>query len=171
EYLEVQEYLSDRAANRANIGDIAWLKGDIQSAEKHYLQAVQVEPNFAPSYIKLSDIYRSQKNEQKSDAILSKGLTHQPKNTSLLYQYGLVNIRLKRIDKAIKSFEQLLIIAPNNPQYHFITGLAYESVDLQKAIDHINSAYQLNPDPQYIQAYCGILQRNNQNVPKLCISQ
>ncbi|TKG17023.1 cytochrome c3 family protein [Vibrio breoganii] len=169
EYLAVQEYLSDRGANRANIGDIDWLKGDFENAEKHYQQAIKIEPNYVPGYLKLNELYRGQRNTKQSAQILSAGLKYQSKNESLLYQYGLANIRLQKIDVAIKSFETLLSVQPNNPQYHYVTGLTYESVDLTKAIEHINSAYQLDQNPQYIEAYCAILQRNQQPVPKLCL--
>ncbi|MPW35943.1 deca-heme c-type cytochrome [Vibrio sp. B1Z05] len=171
EYLEIQEYLSDRGANRSNIGDVAWLKGNLKDAEQHYLQAIIVEPNFVAPYLKLNNVYRTQNKQQQATSILAQGLKRQPNNEQLLYQYGLANIRLQKLDAAIASFEQLLTVVPNNAQYQFVTGLAYESVNLEKAIQHIGNAYQISRDVKYIEAYCAVLQRNNQALPNQCFLQ
>jgi len=56
---------------------------DEAAAIKDYYQAIQLKPNYAPAYLRLSDVYRKLGNMEEAKKILKQGLVVAPNTKSL----------------------------------------------------------------------------------------
>ncbi|MFA0252656.1 tetratricopeptide repeat protein, partial [Vibrio sp. 10N.261.45.A4] len=93
EYMEIQEFNSDRGFGRTNLGNVYRAQGDYGQAIKEYKGAIAVEPYFANSYVNLADLYRVQGKEPQVFSTLEQGIKAQPKSGALRYSAALSLLR------------------------------------------------------------------------------
>ncbi|HAS27341.1 MAG TPA: deca-heme c-type cytochrome, partial [Vibrio sp.] len=93
EYIEIQQFNSDRGFGRTNLGNVYRDLGQYQKAIEFYQGAIEIEPYFENSYVNLADLYRAQGNEAKALSTLKQGIEAQPKSSVLPYSTGLSLLR------------------------------------------------------------------------------
>ncbi|GAA6186208.1 multiheme c-type cytochrome [Aliiglaciecola sp. NS0011-25] len=111
---------------------------DIGSAEKQLKRAMDVDPYFDASYVNLADLYRAQQRPLLTYTVLQKGLINIPNSSGLNYSMGLHFVREKKLDKAIKYFEQAIKFSPDNSQYAYTYILAIDGLgDSKEALSSL----------------------------------
>jgi predicted CXXCH cytochrome family protein len=169
EYVEIQQFNSDRGSSRTNLGNVYRAQGKYDLAIAAYQQAIKIEPIFANSYVNLADLYRSQNKEEQAFATLSKGIKAQPRSGMLNYSAGLSLLRQSKPKQAVNLFEQATKVEPNNPQYWLVYGLSLEKIDLAKADVALNQAFQISANPEHLYARCDMLVKYKAPAAVACI--
>lgn len=165
EYIEIQEFNSDRGFGRTNLGNTYASMGEIDKAIQYYRDAIKIEPYFENSYVNLAEVYRRQGKESLSYQVLQEGIKAQPKSSVLPYSTGLSLLRQKKRALASTYFKQAAEQAENNGQYWYVYGLSMEGQDIFEASSALEKAYQYGRNPQHLYAHCEILARNYQPGP------
>ena len=117
----------DQPGTRLNLG---LMHNDLQQfdqAEAEYRAALKLEPHYVPAAINLADLLRNQDRDVDGEQVLRQALEFEPGNSDLLHALGLLQIRTKQLDLALKSLRSAAKAAPRNGRYALVLGVAYES--------------------------------------------
>ncbi|MGF1793013.1 deca-heme c-type cytochrome [Photobacterium profundum] len=171
DYIDIQNFNADRGFGRTNLGNIYLAQGLYEQAEKEYLGAISVEPNFANSYANLADLYRGQGRDKDTITTLQQGMKAQPNSALLPYSAGLAMFRQKNQSETIRYLQLATEIDANNPQYWYVYGLAVESNNVSEAGKSLEKAYNLSGNPQHLFALCDLQVRYKSPSASVCISQ
>jgi Flp pilus assembly protein TadD len=143
-YTLSKNYDAWQAHNR--LGAREAMRGNMESAHKHFTEAVRLRPdlgetqhNLGMSYLNRGDVkkayehYRmSEKNSMESDGIME--------NIAAAYA------RMGRFDDATRAFQHLLKRQPQNPAYLCNYGVVlYHQGKLDEAIDMFRKSLQIDP--------------------------
>jgi tetratricopeptide (TPR) repeat protein len=83
----------------------------------------------------------------RAESEFKRSLELSPQNVSVLYNLGFVYLAEKKLPQARDAFHQLLNRATNNADANFgLAAVDMEEKKFQDAIQHYQSAAQLNPD-------------------------
>lgn len=161
EYIQIQEFNTDRGFGRTNLGNVYRDLGQHDKAIEYYQGAIKIEPYFENSYANLADLYRAMGDETKAIATLRQGIKAQPKSSVLPYSAGLAALRGKDYVQARSYLKQAAEMADTNPQYWYVYGLSLEQVDVLASARALQRAYTASRNPQHLYAECEILARNS----------
>ena len=171
DYLEIQNFNSDRGFAHTNMANVFVYQGKYQEAEQAYKNSINIEPNFANAYVNLADLYRRQKKNNESIKILEKGALANPDNGNLPYSIGLAYIRVQQTNKAIEYLNKATLVEPDNAQFHYVYGLSIATNQPQQAEAAINQAYRLSGNPQHLYALCEMQIRHNSFHVNKCLDE
>ncbi len=94
------------------------------------------------------EILREAKLYQEAFDLFSEGLARLPGNVGLLYARALTAEKIERVDVTFSDLEQIIKLEPNNAQA--LNAYGYTLVDrtdrTQEGMQHIQKAYQIQPD-------------------------
>lgn len=148
------------------LGKIAWEKGDLKTAIKHFNNAISLYEYTYPAYLNLGDIYFEQDSYEEAVNIWKKMATISPNKANIIFD------RLKEAYKALKQednfkhfFSHLAEKNPNNWRCHYLLSrIAYEENDLEASTTALKRAISIKPDSLSLhQAFCRLLL--SQNLP------
>ncbi|NIW24817.1 MAG: tetratricopeptide repeat protein [Gammaproteobacteria bacterium] len=146
EYMQAQEFNSDRAEGLLNLGALMTELGRTEDAERLYLAAVAREPAFSAAYVNLADLYRNLGREPEAEATLREGLAVNPDDAGLNLALGLSLVRSARIDEALIELRAAAENAPDAPYYAYVLGVALNSSgDSTAAIDTLTTSHSRFP--------------------------
>jgi tetratricopeptide (TPR) repeat protein len=171
EYIETQEFNSDRAYARSNIAGVRAAQGDIPGAIAAYRGALDIEPGFAPGWVNLADLLRSGGDEAAAIELLRTAVTRLPDSAEINFALGLAEVRAGRTSAAVQQLGAAAQLAPENAYYRYVFGLAQESRNLPAALTNLREAYRLSGDPQYLYAECDLAIRNGDPSARDCVEQ
>ena len=144
---------------------------DYDTAVRYFEDARQLLPNSSQVPESLAYVARRKGQWDRSDAYFNEATRLDPRNVSLLTQHGLLYIVLRRFPDALRKFDQVLEITPND-----VDTLALEAAVAQAEGDLPRAAALLaplhpssaNPGALETQIYEAILERNaKQIIPRL----
>jgi tetratricopeptide (TPR) repeat protein len=95
-------------------GKIYWAQGDFTHAEADLLKAIELDPNLAPAYVLLAQLYVATNRQQQAIEKLNESI-EKNKNASALMLLAMLQDQLKHFDAARDAYEKLLTVAPNSP--------------------------------------------------------
>ena len=96
-------------------GGAALNRGDFKEALDWYNDVIKEDPDFAEGWNRRATLYFMMGEYEASIADIESTLALEPRHFGALSGLGLVNIRLERIDAAIKAFEAALEVNPHMP--------------------------------------------------------
>ncbi len=99
---------------------------------------MKLEPHYVPAAINLADLLRNQDRDVDGERVLRETLEFEPGNPDLLHSLGLLQIRTKQLDLALKSLRAAARAAPRNGRYALVLGVAYES---DEQMENARAAY------------------------------
>lgn len=143
-------------AARINLGALLVARGKYQAAQKLYLEAIEIRPNYAEAYACMGQVLAMQKKYgQAFDPYLLKATELSPTDPVTYLNMGAIYNEIKRHDYAVKAFRRGVQIDPHNPRLQM--GLAETYLYLrqpQKALEHFAQAKDsfVNPESFYISA-------------------
>lgn len=123
-YISAQSSNLDRPESRYNLGLFYAERGDPKSAEAQYRAALILQPDFAPAYANLAELYRQAGNTDQVEATLQTGLSAIPGNAELLHALGLQRVRQHRMPEAVELLGKAVLAAPSNSRYAFVHAVA-----------------------------------------------
>jgi len=147
EYRESLDYNADSPAGQLSIGILETRLGYSILAENAYLRALEIEPNFVPALINLSDFYRSTGRDPESRELLLKALQVAPDSATANHAYGLFLVRSGQQKQALEYFETAIKQEDANPRHIYVYAVALDSLGQTEAsIKVIDAAGNIWPN-------------------------
>lgn len=135
EYIASQQANAERPESHLNLGLFYSDRGDAARAAAEYHAALRVQPDFAPAWVNLADLYRALGREADVERVLQEGLKQLPRDGDLLHALGLLRVRQGNLNEALHLLGQAVDASPDNPRYAYVYGVAlHDSGSPQKAI-------------------------------------
>jgi tetratricopeptide (TPR) repeat protein len=154
EYAAIQRFNADRPEAHASLGSLHAERGQRAEAEAAYRQALALDPRFVPAAVNLADLYRMAGDEPRAEATLRAALKRDAGNASLHHALGLALVRQKRLGDAVAELRQAARLAPDQPRYAYVAGVAlYSSGKKSEGIQALADAHRRFPgDVDLLQA-------------------
>lgn len=96
-----------------NLGSLLQLLGDLEGAEKNYLTALEIEPNFALGYYNLGRIYKQKGLFTDAIEAYQKAIKLKP-NYAFTYQnLAVVLLKIGQLPESIAAFQQAIDLHQN----------------------------------------------------------
>lgn len=153
EFVETQRYNADRPEARNNLGTFYGNQGDAAKAEEEIKTAIRLDPLFVPAYVNLADLYRAASRDLDGERILREALKLIPESAILHHALGLVLVRLKRTDEALRELGRAAALEPENSRFAYVYAVALHSAGrADAAIAKLQKALQAHPNDRDILA-------------------
>jgi predicted CXXCH cytochrome family protein len=142
EYQQIHEAMADRPESLMTLANFYRDRGEMESAEATYREAIRRHPSFGPAYVNLADLYRLQRQDDKGEEILRAALRTAPEQAETLHAYGLLLIRHQRYAEAAKRLGHAAELRPDIPRYAYIYALALQKIgDTENALAVLRAAH------------------------------
>jgi predicted Zn-dependent protease len=105
------------------------LTGDTQSAQNHFRQLLDKNPQAPYAHHGLALIYAQTQDYEKAVEQFQKALELQPANPAFLTDYGEVLFRRKNMSKAVNPLSQAVVLRPADARANYLLGRTYEELD------------------------------------------
>jgi tetratricopeptide (TPR) repeat protein len=96
-------------------------------ARREYQQAIDVDPNYMPTYHALGQLYTTIGDHSNAVSAYRKGLDKRPKEAPLWFDLGMCHARAKEWDRAIDALKRAAELDPENRQYQKTLGYCLAS--------------------------------------------
>ena len=146
EYIESQRFNSDRGEGLFNLGGTLGQLGRLGDAEETFQIGLKQSPSFTPTYVNLSDLYRSQGRENEAERLLREGMELNPDDQALTAALGFSLVRANKPAEALEMLAQASQLAPEEPYYQYILGVALNSMnERERGIEILQKAHERFP--------------------------
>lgn len=136
---------NNRSSVRAKLGDKEGALADVN-------KALEIDPDYAESYLQRSYIRSEWEDREGALADVNKALEIAPNYADAYYSRGLLQYYRGDRAEAIADLGKAIRLNPNNAYFYYSWGGRYSNEgDNQEAIFYYNKAIQLNPN--YAEAY------------------
>lgn len=153
EYTASLAVTAERPEAQLSRGLLAVAVGDPAGAEQAYRKALAFDPVFVPAYVNLADLYRALGRERDGEATLLAGIEAVPSDASLPHALGLLLVREKRLAEALPRLAKAADLAPGQPRYAYVYGLALEGAgEIAEAKAVLGAAAERHPENPEIRA-------------------
>ena len=144
---EIQEEFPTIIPAHDLTANIAFHKGDMETAIVNYLKALELRPQSVPLLEKVAFSYQKNKQFEESSVIWKKLLVLAPDNLNALNNYGTDMIKLENRKPAIESWEKSVEINPAQPEIHNkLAMMYYVDGDFERVASHWKEAIKYKPD-------------------------
>jgi len=128
--------------------------GAVALLEQQIEDAATRKPNF---YILLATLYQEDGDVEQGRQTYEKALKLYPKDTDVLYNYGIFLEKAGESDKAMTIMEKVISLDPENGTALNYVGYSWadKNQNLTKALKYIKKAVELMPDDGYIRDSLG----------------
>jgi tetratricopeptide (TPR) repeat protein len=124
-------------------------KGEKIEAINYLEKSVNINSNFAPSLFNLGSLYIMGNVLDKAEMLLKRSLsleTDNIKKSSICDNLGILYIKLKDFNNAIKYFLKAIEMNPGSADAHYNLGLVYKQRgSLKEMREYFDKAVELNP--------------------------
>jgi len=121
--------------------------GNLQLAEKAFIEMLQTQPNNATAITTLGIISYYLKNYDSAIVYSKRALHFYPTNAYIHYNLGNAFSERKQFDEAISCYQKALQLNPNDANAFYSLGLAFKyRGQLEEAIGCFKQALQHNPN-------------------------
>lgn len=153
-YLQAQEFNSDRPESLVNLAGLRARMGEYGKAERLYLSAIDLAPYFSPAYINLADLYRVQGHETQVETLLRNGLESLESaadTATIRHALGLSMVRQKNYDEALELLRQSAESPAASARYVYVYAIALNSTgEPERAIAVLEKGLQRFPHDREI---------------------
>ncbi len=145
-YRRHQRTNADQPSAHVNLGLLYAEMQQPSLAESAYRRAIAVGPWFIPAYVNLADLYRATGRDENSEAVLLAALEQTHDVAEVHHALGLLRVRQQRLDAALPSLETAATLAPENPRFAYVYGVAlHSSGRTEQALDVLRAARARHP--------------------------
>lgn len=135
------------AQDHYNQAKTAARQGSAEKAIKHYLAALQLEPEFGQALTGLGAIYLMQKRIGEAEVLFEKALAIDPNHATALINLAMIDQSRGDKDSALERLERVITRNPEYAEAHMNIGSLLASMKrYQEAIQHLSKAVKLNPE-------------------------
>jgi tetratricopeptide (TPR) repeat protein len=112
----------------ARIGDLYQKKKQPEEAEKAYLKAIEIDPDFAEAYSALAGIYNQQKKYEQAAKMVEKvnsisGSAGAGENAEALFNQGAIAFNQNKIAAAKPYLQKAIQLKPDLAEAHYLYGM------------------------------------------------
>ena len=146
EYIQSQHFNSDRGEGLFNLGSILAQLGRLGDAEEAFRVGLEQEPSFTPTYVNLSDLYRSQGREDEAEQLLREGVRLNQNDGALKTALGFSLVRTNQLTEALAMLARASELAPEAPYYQYVLGVALNSMnERERGLEILEEAHERFP--------------------------
>ena len=118
----------------------------LEDAEKHLVQAHQLNRNSPEPLVNLASLYLDQDKPDRAAEVSQEAVKNDSKNGPALFNLGLALYKLARLDKAEDAFVKALQFAPKMFQVHLALANVYMKLrQYDRMADHLTTYLDENP--------------------------
>jgi Flp pilus assembly protein TadD len=128
EFVAAQRLNADRPEARTTLATFYTQRGLLAEAEVEYHAALRLSPQYAPAYVNLADLYRQMGRDGDAEGMLRSAAGLLSSDAGIHHALGLALVRLKRLDEALVELRRATQLAPDQPRYSYVYGVALHSV-------------------------------------------
>lgn len=129
------------------LGRLALAAGDLDAAERQFLQAIELRPSFAASHAQLARVFVEADRFSDAVAALQRAVAKVPESAFGHVLLARIALRREQYEKAIRHGLDALQRDPDHGQAHAILGQAYaHTPDQKKAVAHARRAAGVRPE-------------------------
>ena len=100
EYEQALAVAADVPSGQLNLGRISVLEGRNEQAEKHFQEAIRMDPRFTPAPLALASMYNQQERNDEAERVLRDALELSPDDGEVHYSLGLLVAEGGRLPEA-----------------------------------------------------------------------
>jgi tetratricopeptide (TPR) repeat protein len=168
-YTAALEIWPDYAEARVGLGDARQAKGQFDEAIEEYKKALAIEPTNARVYLGMGKIYYNEKQlYHEAVAAYQQAIALDPKLLDAHLNLGELYEEKGLYQEAVSRYDHVLSLEPKHPGATYGLALAYEKVDVKKAIEqwerYIELASNLPSEKDWVdiaRKHLGKLQRGD----------
>jgi Flp pilus assembly protein TadD/formate-dependent nitrite reductase cytochrome c552 subunit len=128
EYRAAMSAIASRPEAHVSLGDFEASLGNPDQAIKHYAKGLSMDPTLAASRLNYADALRRFGDEAGAEKLLRDGLTLDSASAELRHSLGLLLVRTERSDDGLSELSQAVLLAPENPRFAYVEGIALNSL-------------------------------------------
>jgi tetratricopeptide (TPR) repeat protein len=142
EYEKLLLFTAERPESQLSLGVYYSNRKMPEKAEKAYLEALRLQPQFVPAYINYSNYLMKQSRSKEAFDILEKGIKNVPNMGILYHALGLWYVQNKVSDKAEAALKKAVELSPDNARFAYVYAISLGEKDPKKAIDVLEAAHK-----------------------------
>jgi tetratricopeptide (TPR) repeat protein len=127
ELVDAQRQSAYRPEAQVNLGNLYAAQGEATDAERAFRRALALEPGWVPAYVNLADLYRALGRDEEGEALLRDGLAENPDSAILHHSLGLLKVRQRDLDGALRSLEKAAELEPADTRFAYVYAVALNS--------------------------------------------
>ena len=138
-----------------------FLLGGLRSGDSvaHYKSALQIEPDHAPSYMRLGQHYKRSKQTEQAELCFTACAALLPENPFVFFYRGKFYQEIGQPDGAVDDYTKAMQLRPDFWAYHELRGCAYAELQrYREAVDDFTAALKLSRNRRWEEA-AGVLQK------------
>ncbi|HSE40421.1 MAG TPA: sulfatase-like hydrolase/transferase [Acidobacteriota bacterium] len=149
EMMKTIQLKPDHTQTLYNLGFFYQLQGNLNEAERWYLQLLKYSPAHFRGTLNLVNVYQKKNQPEKAQKYYSQivdsytnAINNAKSNelrSSLLEKLGQASFATGNFDQSEKAYKQALELTPQRPMLHFHLGLLYEQ---KKELDRAKAEYE-----------------------------
>lgn len=148
-------------ANDVQEGDQLLRSSDLTGAFEAYQRALEIDQNYSPAYIGLSQVYYWQYLYEEALTQAEKAVEFAPDEAEPYIVLSHAQRRLNNISGAIESAEEAVSMAPEDGEAYAVLSLAYLIENqYEQAKEAVEKAYDLAPDSPDVNFALGVFHQN-----------
>jgi tetratricopeptide (TPR) repeat protein len=142
----IQVVPNNWAAHHA-VAIILYLKGDLNTAIKHYSETLRIEPEYIPARMKLAGALVEQNKLDSAIIHFAEVLRYQPDHFKARFNLGVILTKQGKSLQAVTHFRKALEIKPDFYEVHHALGtIFFQQGRLKEGIEHYTEAMRIQPD-------------------------
>lgn len=146
-YVTVLQQNADMPGAQVNLGIFHVARGDHERGERAFRQALVLEPHHLAATMNLADLYRVRNQDAKGEPLLRAILEALPEAAGPHHALGLLLIRQKRYEEAIKFLDRAAELEPTNIRYGYVHAVALTSLgQVAEGLEVLSELHERQPD-------------------------
>lgn len=127
--------------------EAALKKGDLDGAEKLFIQSISMNPSKIETHARLGAIYLNDQSYSKAELIYRKLIIAEPENPTYLNNLGLALFQQEKFEEAKGFYEKAIELDDQRPgRYYSLSRINYQLGDFDSAVFNIQKALSLDAD-------------------------
>jgi tetratricopeptide (TPR) repeat protein len=162
-YVAAMRSMLDFASSGLNLGNLYEMKGDLQTAERYYRTAIEVDDLFFPAKMNLAVLLSRQGRDVEAETLLREVLAAYPEQYDAAYSLALVLVASGRREEALSFLDRAATGLPERARIHYNRGLLLAMLGRdEESEDALRAALALEPaSVDYLYALIDFYARRN----------
>ncbi|MGI9221731.1 MAG: tetratricopeptide repeat protein [Woeseiaceae bacterium] len=127
DYRNAQLAIASQPVAHVALGDFESSLGNPDAALQHYATALNMDPESSFARLNYADALRRFGDEPRAEELLREGLIIDSDDAGLHHSLGLLLVRTERTTEGLQELQQAAQLAPDNPRYIYVVGIALNS--------------------------------------------
>ena len=146
-YVAAMHSMLDFASSGLNLGNLYDAQGDVDTAEKYYREAIEVDSLFFPAKINLAILLSRQGEDREAESLLRDVVAAYPEQYDAAYSLALLLVASGQREEALTYLDQAARGLPGRPRVHYNRGLLLAQMgNDEDAEAALSTALQLEPE-------------------------